>query len=155
MDDGKISLTKIPHLPGAAYYVHDFVTTAEETYILEKFRTRPASTFRNLSHRRLQIYPAELNPRNNVLPAGPLPEWIEKPVVERLLQAKFPAESSLSEPTHLFDAAPHKRPTHALLNEYEAGVGIAAHEDGPAYFPLVGQSHGTRARQHLRDDCTG
>ena len=29
------------------------------------------------------------------------------------------------------------RPDHVLLNAYEAGQGITAHQDGPAYHPLV------------------
>ena len=141
---------KIAQLPGSAYYLPDFVTPAEEAYSLDKFNTRPASAFRNLARRRLQVYPAELHPRTSMLPAGPLPDWVERPIVERLLRTSVavpgpadvavPANVGLEagdRPRHVFADSPHQRPTHALLNEYEAGTGIAAHEDGPAYFPLV------------------
>ena len=38
---------------------------------------------------------------------------------------------------NLFTDSPHQRPNHVLVNEYPPGIGIAPHEDGPAYFPLV------------------
>jgi alkylated DNA repair protein alkB homolog 6 len=37
----------------------------------------------------------------------------------------------------VFNDAPHKAPNHVLINEYQPGQGIMAHEDGAAYFPLV------------------
>jgi alkylated DNA repair protein alkB family protein 6 len=32
---------------------------------------------------------------------------------------------------------PPKCPNHILLNEYESGIGIMPHTDGPAYYPYV------------------
>ena len=143
--DRPLSLSKIFHLPGAAFYVSEFITPAEEARILDKFSTRPASAFRNLSHRRLQIYPGELDPRTNVLVAGSLPEWIETPMVARLLRTPIEGAGA----SHVFAGSPHQRPTHVLLNEYEAGTGIAAHEDGPAYFPLVSVIHSVQILELL------
>ena len=36
-----------------------------------------------------------------------------------------------------FTSTKHKIPNHVLINEYPPGVGIAPHEDGPAYAPVV------------------
>ncbi|KAK6333612.1 hypothetical protein TWF730_003798 [Orbilia blumenaviensis] len=37
----------------------------------------------------------------------------------------------------IFTTSPHTRPNHVLINEYPPNTGIAAHEDGAAYFPVV------------------
>lgn len=37
----------------------------------------------------------------------------------------------------IWDDAPHGKPNHVLVNEYQPGEGIMAHEDGPAYYPMV------------------
>ena len=158
----KLSLCQIPGLPGAAYYAANFMSPEEESYVLHKFSTRPSSAFRNLSHRRLQIYPGELDPKTNALASGPLPTWIEQPIVQRLLESTVDEAASDAKNSHppasvhpVFADAPHRRPTHALLNEYPPGVGIAAHEDGPAYFPRVATvSLGSHAVLELRNKET-
>lgn len=37
----------------------------------------------------------------------------------------------------IWDGASHGKPNHVLVNEYHPGEGIMAHEDGPAYHPMV------------------
>jgi alkylated DNA repair protein alkB family protein 6 len=37
----------------------------------------------------------------------------------------------------IFDATPHQKPNHVLINEYKPGEGIMPHEDGSAYAPVV------------------
>ena len=137
-----LSECRIPGMPDTAYYIPNFITPEEEKYIIETFNTRPASAFRNLSNRRLQIYPGPLD-KNNVLLAGPLPKWVSEPVISRILSV--PLSSSLgnawskdaSTTEHIFSDSPHGRPNHCLLNEYEPGQGIMPHTDGPAYYPVV------------------
>lgn len=62
-----------------------------------------------------------------------LPPWLEEPVVSRLLS--IPAQEAA--PDHIFEASPHRRPNHVLINEYPPGVGIMPHKDGSAYYPVV------------------
>lgn len=54
----------------------------------------------------------------------PLPDWLVKPVVERI------------HGLGLFSDAPHGI-NHCLINEYLPGQGIMPHEDGAAYHPVV------------------
>ena len=38
---------------------------------------------------------------------------------------------------NIFSNSPHSAPNHCLVNEYQPGQGIHAHEDGDAYYPVV------------------
>ena len=75
--------------------------------------------------------------------AGPLPQWLANPVVNRLLNIPLTSghepdvEASGAAPTNIFARAPHGQPNHVLINEYEPGTGIMPHTDGPAYYPVV------------------
>ena len=65
---------------------------------------------------------------------APLPAWLDEPAVSRLLSIPLAADD---ESVNLFTSSPHKRPNHVLINEYHPGVGIMAHKDGAAYYPVV------------------
>ncbi|MCJ1479751.1 hypothetical protein MMC13_008437 [Lambiella insularis] len=123
----------IPSLPDAAYYVPEFITSAEEQSLLDKINNAPLPTWRHLSHRRLQTYPSPLTPQNTLL-ASPLPTWLSEPIVPRLLSLPIAADPSQG---HIFSDSPHKSPNHVLINEYRPGQGIFPHEDGAAYHPVV------------------
>ena len=155
-----LSAVHIINLPETAFYISDFLNEQEEAYILDKvgvecpaafnilslsrssnrgvqIRSRPSSSWTQLSHRRLQVYPSALS-TNNEMSAGPLPEWLEDPVIARLLGIPLSAPSSDERsPRHLFSTSPHGRPNHVLINEYPPSVGIFPHEDGSAYHPIV------------------
>ncbi|CAI6333171.1 unnamed protein product [Periconia digitata] len=108
-------------LPPDFFYIPNFITKEEEESILQKI---PAQRWITLSHRRLQAHPSTLT-KNNTLLASPLPQWLEKPVIDRF--------KSMG----LFDSTPHKAPNHVLVNEYNSGEGIMPHEDGSAYAHVV------------------
>lgn len=85
----------------------------------------PANRWVTLRHRRLQTIPAQLTTATNTLVSStPLPDWLVKPVVERI------------HGLDLFSDAPHGI-NHCLINEYLPGQGIMPHEDGAAYHPVV------------------
>ena len=67
-----------------------------------------------------------------LLDARPLPDWLEAPIVSRLLSISL----SDNEP-NIFAGSPHGRPNHVLINEYPASTGIMPHKDGAAYHPVV------------------
>ncbi|KAK5687501.1 hypothetical protein LTS10_001639 [Elasticomyces elasticus] len=114
-------------LPSSMYYVPNFISAEEEASILEsiaKAHQIPANRWVSLSHRRLQALPSRLTAANTLLPS-PLPAWLRKPVVERIMSLNG-----------IFEGAPHGI-NHCLINEYIPGQGIMPHEDGGAYYPVV------------------
>ncbi|KAK3997235.1 alpha-ketoglutarate-dependent dioxygenase alkB 6 [Cladorrhinum sp. PSN332] len=126
---------RIPTLPPAAYYIADFISEDEERVILQKVETAPKARWRQLTHRRLQTWPSDLV-KNTLLDARPLPDWLEQPVVSRLLSIPVLSDSN-SEKANIFADSPHRRPNHVLINEYPPSTGIMPHKDGSAYHPVV------------------
>ncbi|KAK0623429.1 hypothetical protein B0T14DRAFT_428552 [Immersiella caudata] len=122
---------RIASLPPRAYYIADFITEEEEQAILRKVETAPKARWRQLTHRRLQTWPSDLV-KNALIDSQPLPDWLQQPVVSRLLSMPASAE----EP-NIFASSPHGRPNHCLVNEYPPSSGIMPHKDGNAYFPVV------------------
>ncbi|PVH72119.1 hypothetical protein DL98DRAFT_520650 [Cadophora sp. DSE1049] len=124
---------RIKGIPQSAFYISDFITLDEEQVLLNKIETAPKPRWKQLSKRRLQIWPSDLS-KNNTLLESPLPEWLVKPVITRLLSCPI----SKDDPQiHIFSDSPHKAPNHVLINEYLAGQGIMPHKDGSAYHPVV------------------
>ncbi|KAL8782286.1 MAG: hypothetical protein Q9213_005521 [Squamulea squamosa] len=95
----------------------------------------PLPTWRHLSHRRLQAHPSPLTPSNTLL-AAVLPQWLQEPIIPRLLSIPTINDTS-DESNNIFSDSPHKAPNHCLINEYTPGQGIHPHEDGAAYHPVV------------------
>ncbi|XP_033014514.1 alpha-ketoglutarate-dependent dioxygenase alkB homolog 6 [Lacerta agilis] len=110
---------RVTQSPPAAYYVPDFITEAEEAYLLQQVYDAPKPKWTQLSGRRLQNWGGLPHPKGMVLEK--LPAW---------LQACADKVSSLS----VFGG---KMANHVLVNEYRPGEGIMPHEDGPLYFPTV------------------
>ena len=92
----------------------------------------PLRTWKHLSHRRLQAYPSPLSSSNTLL-AADLPAWLSDPVLPRLLSIPLLNDSK----DNIFSNSPHNASNHCLINEYQPGQGIHAHEDGDAYYPVV------------------
>jgi alkylated DNA repair protein alkB family protein 6 len=113
---------KIQGLPHTAFYIPDFISHDEEQAILSKIASAPRPRWKQLTHRRLQAWPSELV--KDKLVDAKLPPWLEEPVVSRLLS--IPAQEAA--PDHIFEASPHRRPNHVLINEYPPGVGIMPHK---------------------------
>lgn len=57
------------------------------------------------------------------------------PTAESSGQEVFPRNGKIL--NHAFAKSPHGKPNHCLINEYQPGIGIMPHTDGPAYFPVV------------------
>ncbi|KAL2164492.1 hypothetical protein VTH06DRAFT_3708 [Thermothelomyces fergusii] len=122
---------RIKSLPPAAYYIADFISEQEAETILRKVETAPKARWRQLTHRRLQTWPSDLV-KDTLVDARPLPDWLEEPVVSRILSIPL----SDGRP-NIFANSPHGRPNHVLINEYPPNTGIMPHKDGSAYYPVV------------------
>ncbi|KAK3380066.1 hypothetical protein B0T24DRAFT_519812 [Lasiosphaeria ovina] len=122
---------RIAALPPSAYYIPNFLSEEEERAILQKVETAPRARWRQLTHRRLQTWPSDLV-KDTLLDSRPLPDWLEEPVVSRILSISVAAGEA-----NLFASSPHSRPNHVLINEYPPNTGIMPHKDGAAYHPVV------------------
>ncbi|KAI0292982.1 hypothetical protein B0F90DRAFT_1644327 [Multifurca ochricompacta] len=131
------------HVPGSVdtYYIPNFVTADEESYLLRKIQETPQPKWKQLSNRRLQTWGGDLTTKN-VLLTQPLPPFI----------CNYPDLISRIASTGAFDESPHQRPNHVILNEYRPGQGIMPHQDGPAYHPVVATlSLGSHTVMHYYD----
>jgi len=122
---------RIKGLPSSAFYIADFISHDEERYILGKIAAAPKPRWKQLSKRRLQTWPSDLN--KNILLESELPPWLTEPVISRILSLPV----SHTEEGHIFQNSPHGSPNHVLINEYLPGQGIMPHKDGAAYHPVV------------------
>ncbi|KAG9017637.1 hypothetical protein FRB90_000430 [Tulasnella sp. 427] len=113
---------------GEIYYIPDFVSEAEEEYLLRKIYESPQLTWKTLRTRRLQTYGGVISGTTRALIPTPIPDFL----------TKYPDILTRLEETGAFTGSKHGRPNHILLNEYKSGQGIMPHEDGPSYFPAVG-----------------
>ncbi|KAH0607105.1 uncharacterized protein H6S33_003093 [Morchella sextelata] len=114
----------VSSLPKTTYYIPNFISPSEESQLLSQIASAPKPKWTILTHRRLQTWPSALS-KSNILLAEPLPSWLELPIIPRMQELG------------IWDNSPHKQPNHVLVNEYKPGEGIMAHEDGPAYHPMV------------------
>ncbi|KAB5558652.1 Alkbh6 protein [Coniochaeta sp. 2T2.1] len=127
-----LDLAKVQKLPSSAFYIPNFINEDEEKVILDKIANAPKPRWKQLTHRRLQTWPSDLV--KNTLMDAPLPQWLEEPVVSRLLSIPLSVPDGN---LNLFSDSLHCRPNHVLINEYPPGVGIMPHKDGAAYHPVV------------------
>lgn len=125
---------KVRSLPSSAFYIPDFISEDEERVFLDKIASAPKPRWKQLTHRRLQTWPSDLV--KNALIDAPLPQWLEEPVISRLLSMPITAEEGHA---NIFTASPHQRPNHVLVNEYPPGVGIMPHK--VCYVKRQGKVH--------------
>ena len=121
----------------------------------KKVERAPKARWRQLTHRRLQTWPSDLV-KNTLLDGQPLPDWLEEPIISRLLSVPVSplsspdsSDSNNDDPKekkqqqqqqqqqHIFADSPHGKPNHVLINEYPLNTGIMPHKDGAAYHPVV------------------
>ncbi|EFJ25952.1 hypothetical protein SELMODRAFT_98137 [Selaginella moellendorffii] len=119
------------------FYIPDFITAAEQSFLLHQVNSAPSSKWKTLTNRRLQNWGGIVE--SNGLVPQPLPSWLIK-VTEKI-----------SSVTGLFPSPIN----HVLVNEYLPGQGIMLHQDGPSYFPVVailslGAPTLMRFKPHLR-----
>ncbi|KAI9849453.1 MAG: hypothetical protein M1837_004073 [Sclerophora amabilis] len=68
-----------------------------------------------------------------------MPLWLTHPIIPRLNNLPASTNSSGQDSVrNVFQDSPHGAPNHVLVNEYQPGQGIMPHEDGAAYWPVVG-----------------
>jgi len=120
-----INTSPVPGLPESCYYVHSFITPAEEEHILDQIKRLPDSRWTVLSHRRLLSLPSSLvGPAHDTLIAAAMPGFLDS-IARRLQEHGY------------FEGSSHQGPNHVLINEYNVGEGIMPHVDGPAYNPIT------------------
>uniref|UniRef100_A0A669DCV5 AlkB homolog 6 n=1 Tax=Oreochromis niloticus TaxID=8128 RepID=A0A669DCV5_ORENI len=103
----------VSEAPPTAYYVPDFISEDEESYLLQQVYRSPKTKWTQLSGRRLQNWGGLPHPKGML--GERLPDW---------LQTYCEKISSLG-------AFSGKTANHVLVNEYKPGEGIMPHEDGP------------------------
>ncbi|XP_052272949.1 alpha-ketoglutarate-dependent dioxygenase alkB homolog 6-like isoform X2 [Dreissena polymorpha] len=119
MSESVCGVAKRVQAPAAVYYIPEFITPQEETYLLNQVYGVPQTKWTQLSNRRLQNWGGLPHPKGMVL--EDLPQWL-KTYADQIAKLE------------VFEG---KVPNHVLVNEYEAGQGIMPHVDGPLYFPVV------------------
>ncbi|XP_057446466.1 uncharacterized protein LOC130738494 [Lotus japonicus] len=114
----KLSCYKVGSLP-TVFYVPDFITDSEETFLLHNIYGVNASKWKPMKNRRLQNWGGVVHEKG-LLPQ-PLPPWLTN-LTKRMYEELGLFPSPLN---------------HVLINEYLPNQGIMPHQDGPAYFPVV------------------
>ncbi|KAF8322762.1 uncharacterized protein EI90DRAFT_2977629 [Cantharellus anzutake] len=141
---------RVPCSVNAAYYVPNFISAEEEEYLLRKISETPRPKWREVSHRRLQVWGGNIDLKSDALLPEPMPSFLRD----------YPYLLTRLKNTGVFDRAPcvEKAPNHVILNEYPAGIGITPHEDGPSYYPVVATislgSHTVMNYYRYRPDCS-
>ncbi|KAG7528378.1 hypothetical protein FFLO_06194 [Filobasidium floriforme] len=137
---------RLEGLPPEAIYVPNFITEYEEEYLLKRVAESPQPKWKTQNTgRRVQYLGGTLS-KNNVLIPESLPEWIThfpalieriRSVVAELEDRHVPNLPEKQDSKSREEKLKAWTPNHVLINEYQAGQGIAPHEDGPAYLPIV------------------
>ncbi|XP_075042943.1 putative RNA/DNA demethylase ALKBH6 [Mixophyes fleayi] len=105
--------------PRAAYYIPNYITVAEEEYLLRQVYNAPKPKWTQLSGRKLQNWGGLPHPRGMV--PERLPSWLTTYTNKISSLGVFGGNCA----------------NHVLVNEYKSGEGIMPHEDGPLYYPTV------------------
>lgn len=144
-------LTSGPSLPRSCYLIPDFLSSDESSQLLSLIDSSPACMWHQLKRRRLQMWGGFPTPTasGEAFRPDPLPQWQER-LIDRMCATVDAMDSTLAataappaaaaapsvaSPSPFFPAS--LRPNHVLLNQYESGQGIMAHQDGPAYESRV------------------
>lgn len=114
-----LEIYKVADEPPTIYYIQNFITEAEETYLIESVNKAPKPRWTQLSNRRLQNWGGI--PHSKGMIAEEMPNWL-KTYTEKLGKL------------NLFNG---KTPNHVLVNEYTPGQGIMPHTDGPLFYPTI------------------
>ncbi|XP_077584494.1 putative RNA/DNA demethylase ALKBH6 [Stigmatopora nigra] len=101
------------------YYIPDFISEEEETYLLQQIYQSPKPKWTQLSGRRLQNWGGLPRPKGML--EEPIPDWLDAYCHKVSSHGAFGGKTA----------------NHVLVNEYKPGEGIMPHEDGPLYYPAV------------------
>lgn len=102
------------------HYIHDYIESSQQECLLNSICSSK-SRWTQVSGRRLQSYGGTVHEKWGGLLQAPMPAWLQTLVTR------------IDKDLHLFEGAAN----HVLLNAYEPGQGILAHEDGPVYYPAA------------------
>lgn len=109
----------ISDAPKTVYYIPDFISEDEESYLLQQVYKSPKTKWTQLSCRRLQNWGGLPHPKGML--AENIPEWLR----------------TYCDKISTLGAFSGKTANHVLVNEYKPDEGIMPHEDGPLYHPTV------------------
>ena len=125
-------------LPEGMVYRTDFITPEEEAALLEEIRNLPlqeAQYKQFTAKRRIMTYGASYDFSNNeLLPAGPIPEFLH-PLRDRFAQ---------------WVGVPASEFTYSVIAEYKLGTQLGWHRDLPHFEIVVGLSLAGPALMRLR-----
>jgi len=125
-------------LPEGMVYRTDFITPEEEAALLEEIRNLPlqeAQYKQFTAKRRIMTYGASYDFSNNeLLPAGPIPEFLHP------LRARFAQ----------WVGVPASEFTYSVIAEYKLGTQLGWHRDLPHFEIVVGLSLAGPALMRLR-----
>lgn len=125
----KLSAFKVSNL-NTVYYIPSFFSEEAEQNILDSiYSSENKSRWVSLkySSRRLQKYGGEVT-ENGLVNQEELPNFLRS-IGESLIKNNiFPPSEETNKCLPL---------NHCLINEYENGIGIMPHTDGPLYYPYV------------------
>ncbi|XP_019540720.3 alpha-ketoglutarate-dependent dioxygenase alkB homolog 6 [Aedes albopictus] len=107
--------------PASAFYIPNFTTTQEESFLLAQVDRTPKPRWTQLSHRRLINYGGVPHPKGMIAEA--MPPWLQG-YVDKVNQLDGVFEDG-------------RKANHVLVNEYLAGQGIMPHSDGPLFHPTI------------------
>nr|XP_057937230.1 alpha-ketoglutarate-dependent dioxygenase alkB homolog 6 [Doryrhamphus excisus]XP_057937231.1 alpha-ketoglutarate-dependent dioxygenase alkB homolog 6 [Doryrhamphus excisus] len=105
--------------PSTVYYIPNFISEDEESYLLQQIYKSPIPKWTQLSGRRLQNWGGLPHPKGML--EERIPSWLY----------------GYCEKVSCYGAFNGKTANHVLVNEYKRGEGIMPHEDGPLYHPTV------------------
>lgn len=125
-DTNALTPFRIPGLPEAGFYVPNFISEGEESYITREISRLPEKKWTVLSRRRLLSLPSQLTGKaGDTLIDSSMPEFLTKSILDKFSELQ------------VFQQSDHGAPNHCLVNEYEPGQGIMPHVDGPTYAPIT------------------
>jgi len=113
-------------LPPSFYYIHNFVSEAEEANLMQHIEQSPGPRWTQLANRRLQNWGGVPHPKGML--AERMPPWLS-PLVDRVACVEVNSKQPI------FTLG--KGPNHVLVNEYLPGQGIMPHTDGPLFHPTI------------------
>ncbi|KAM9851026.1 alpha-ketoglutarate-dependent dioxygenase alkB homolog 6 [Aulostomus maculatus] len=105
--------------PPTVYYIPDFISEDEESFLLQQVYKSPKPKWTQLSGRRLQNWGGLPHPKGMLVEK--MPDWLQGYCEKISSYGAFGGETA----------------NHVLVNEYKGGEGIMPHEDGPLYHPTV------------------
>ncbi|CAJ0916245.1 unnamed protein product [Ranitomeya imitator] len=128
----------IDKAPRAAYYIPEYITAAEEEYLLRQVYNAPKPKWTQLTGRKLQnweimaaFFHKQRHPDYGSCPEVSLTHGVWCP------KSFHPWLQTYTDKISSLEVFGGSRANHVLVNEYNPGEGIMPHEDGPLYYPTV------------------